>query len=167
MDNTLLSGVISSLATLVGAIIGAVATIVAAVMSKTYADKQISRSKTSEEIKPLTSGIIRFLSWFRVTGASIFIVKNNKTYIDAETGISIAIHNHDAIADTIDITCHLPGQIKPQIVKGARLGWRVLVNYQNDLYTLTLVSMSGGTYSFSARFDFRKISHVITKVNNG
>jgi hypothetical protein len=166
MDNTLLSGIMNSLATLTAGFVGAIATIVAALMSKTYADKQISRSKTYDEIKPLTSRIIRFLSLFRVTGASIFVVKNDKTHIDAETGISIAIHNHDGIAHTIDVTYHLPGQIKPQVVKGARLGWRVLVNYQNSLYTLTLVSMGGGVYSFSARFDFRKISHVITEVKN-
>jgi hypothetical protein len=167
MDNTLQSGIVSSVATLVGAVIGAIATIVAALISKTYADKQISHSKPSDEIKPLTSGIIRFLSFFRVTGASVFVVKNKKAYIDAETGISIAIHNHNGIADTIDITYHLPGQIKPQVVKEARLGWRVLVNYQNDLYTLTLVSMDGGVYLFSARFDFRKIGHVIAEVSDG
>ena len=167
MDNTLLSGILSSLATLVGALIGAIAAIVAALISKTYADNQISQSKGFDEIKPLTRGIIRFLNLFRVTGASVFVVKNNKTYIDAETGISIAIHDFSIINNkAVDITYHLPGQIKPHIVKEARLGWRVLVNYQNNLYALTLVSIDGGAYFYNARFDFRKINHVIVDVNN-
>src|SRR5688572_6516321 len=144
MDNTILSGIMSSLATLVGALVGAIATIVAALMSKTYADKQISQSRASEEIKPLASGIIRFLSLFRVTGASIFVVKDSKTFIDAETGISMVIDNFDILEDTIDITYHLPGQIRSQTVEEARLGWRVLVNYQNSLHALTLISIHGG-----------------------
>ena len=64
MDNTLLSGVISSVATIIGAIIGAIATIVAALMSKSYADRQIRHLKASEEIKPTTRKIIQLFSFF-------------------------------------------------------------------------------------------------------
>jgi hypothetical protein len=152
--------------TMIGALIGAAATILGAFISRTYADKQISQTKSSTEITPLVRTIIQVLNIFRVTGASVFVVKHDKTYIDAETGISIAVHNHSSVSNAIDITYHLPGQTKPQIVKNARLGWRVLVNYQNNLYTLTLMSMSGGVYVFESRFDFRKVNHIIAEVHN-
>ena len=159
MDNTLLSGILSSLATLVGAIIGAIATIVAALMSKTYADKQIGQLKTSDEIKPLTRGIIEFLSLFRVTGASVFTARRNKAHIDSETGITITVRL--CLSDRVDFEYHLPGRAKPQRVPDAKIGWKILVNYENNMYALTLVQVDPYV---SAKFDFRKINNLITEV---
>jgi hypothetical protein len=163
MDNTLLSGIISSLATIVGAVIGAVATIGAALISKTYADKKISRSKATDEIRPLVRLIIQFLGLFRVTGASVFTVKKKKAFIDSATGITITLRSFHYVSDSVEFEYHLPGQLKPQRVAEANVGWKVLVNSADGLFALTLVDAE--ILSGTARFDFRKVNSVIMEAD--
>ena len=128
-------------------------------MSKSYADRQIRHLKASEEIKPTTRKIIQLFSFFWITGASVFVVKENKTFIDNETGITITVHN--LYSDGVNFEYHLPGQVKSQKVEMALIGWKVLLNYMDNIYALTLTEIH--ILPDYARFDFRKIDKTISE----
>jgi hypothetical protein len=149
--------------TLIGAILGAIATIVAALMSKSYADHKIKFLKSSDEIQPLTRIIIRLLGFFRINGAALFLVKEKRTFIDDETGITITAHNFHS--NGLDFEYQLPGQTNSKRVK-VSIGWKSLFNYMGNIYALTLVQYSYGNPSNHARFDFRKINEVIIEVED-
>ncbi len=175
MDFTsLIVAFIGAFGTICAGGLGALATVVAALISKVYLNNRVKDIKNIIQPNSLTTSLLRFFNFFKISEAFIFEVPVGSSYIDNNTELVISvqeIESHYNVENTYvsqnnaTFVYQLPQQSESLIAKNAVLGWRKLMKFQGDTYALTIIYIETTVYGKYVKFDFRKVTKMVELVS--
>ncbi len=175
MDFTsLIVAFIGAFGTICAGGLGALATVAAALISKVYLNNRVKDIKNIIQPNSLTTSLLRFFDFFKISEAYIFEVHVGSSYIDNNTELVISVQEvgsgFTAGKNTIyqpnaSFVYQLPQQGESQTAKNAVLGWRKLMKFQGDVYALTIVHIENSYLGHFVKFDFRKVTKMVELVS--